>query len=319
MFEVPILFIVFNRPSTTKQVFDAIRKMYPKRLYIASDAPRQTNETDISRCAEVREIVKNVDWQCEVHYLFQEQNLGCSLGPRRAFEWFFLNEEEGIILEDDCLPSRSFFIFCEEMLHRYRSDKRIISINGSNLGYELIDGNSYTYSRFMNMWGWATWRDRAQVIDYDLLEWRKRKNKYFWLWKKLRKTFFDIDVRWINFWRHQFDRTIYNKSLTWWDYQWIYYQLRFKKLSIVPGLNLVSNIGFNNEGHHTIYDFLPGANIPIKELIAPFNAVPKVVADMYYEEEHVKKVWQNHKRMPLMFFVKMYIKQKVANIFLSSN
>ena len=283
----------------------------PTRLYVANDAPREQNEGDASKTAEVREIVQQVDWPCEVKYLFHNDNLGCSLGPRAAFKWFFDQEEEGIILEDDCVPHPSFFSFCEEMLHRYKNDQRIISINGSNLGYTSTNAAAYTFSRFMNMWGWATWKDRASKIDYSLQDWKQKRKKSYWLWKHLRQDLTDMDVGWVKYWRFQFDKTIQTEKLTWWDYQWIYYQLKHQLLSVVPAKNLVSNIGFNNDGHHTVYDFLPAANLPVFELSPPYQAPAIIAPDYLYEEEYVKKIWLNHKRRPVSFYVKMFFHEKL--------
>jgi hypothetical protein len=104
----PVLLIIFNRPHTTQQVFDRIREVKPKRLYIAADGPRPQVPTDAERCAETRRIVEQVDWDCEVKTLFQEHNLRCGVAPATAISWLYANEETGIILEDDCVPSKAF-------------------------------------------------------------------------------------------------------------------------------------------------------------------------------------------------------------------
>ena len=112
--DVPVLFLIFNRPDTTKQVFDAIRKARPKRLYVAADAPRVEKEGEAALCQQTRAIIKQVDWDCEVQTLFREENLGCQKAISSAIDWFFEHEEMGIILEDDCLPSPSLFSFCSD-------------------------------------------------------------------------------------------------------------------------------------------------------------------------------------------------------------
>ncbi len=139
MFNTPVLFIIFNRPDATSKVFETIRLVRPTQLFIAADGPRNQEEGETEKCRLTREIISHVDWPCNLQTLFREENLGCSLGPRKAFDWFFSNVDEGIILEDDCVPDISFFFFCEEMLQKYRNNESIISINGSNLGYTLQD------------------------------------------------------------------------------------------------------------------------------------------------------------------------------------
>ena len=140
MINTPVLFIIFNRPDSTKKVFEAIKQAKPSLLYIAADAPRTGNLNDAANCKAARAITENIDWPCEVKRLYQAKNLGCSFGPRAAFDWFFAQEPEGIILEDDCVPDPSFFTFAATMLERYRDNKKIISINGTNLGYKLTVG-----------------------------------------------------------------------------------------------------------------------------------------------------------------------------------
>lgn len=303
-----VLFVIFNRPSTTLQVFEAIRFAKPSRLYIAADAPRAGNTSDEEKCIATRAVTENIDWPCEVKRLYQEHNLGCSAGPRAAFSWFFAQEKEGIILEDDCVPHPSFFSFATAMLEKYRDNKKIISINGSNLGYELKDGNSYTFSRFMNMWGWATWADRAGSIDYTLTEWKEVKHPLLFLYKKMRQGFFDLDINWYKYWQHKFDLTITREIISWWDWQWIWHQTLHQKLSIVPAMNLVTNIGFDADATHTHEAGNPAANIPTKAIEQPLKHPSSIQPNFIYEEEYVKWVWCYHKRMQFVNFLILKIK-----------
>lgn len=307
-----VLLIIFNRPATTKRVVEAIRNARPAKLYIAADAPRIGNTTDEEKCILTRVITEQIDWPCTVKRLYQEQNLGCSLGPRAAFDWFFSQEAEGIILEDDCVPHPDFFVFATSMLDRYRNDQRILSINGSNFGYRLKNGDSYTYSRFMNMWGWATWADRAQTIDYSLKSWKAVNRPLWFLYKSMRQRFFDIDLNWYKYWQHKFDLTVNKEVITWWDWQWIYHQLNKKQLSIVPAVNLVSNIGFDADATHTHEKENPAANIPTDTMPMPLQHPVQIKPDYVYEEQYVKWVWCFHKRLPAVF----YLKQLISRYFL---
>ncbi|HEY0608202.1 MAG TPA: hypothetical protein VGD35_01070, partial [Chitinophaga sp.] len=123
----PILFLVFNRPQLTEQVFSRIRSVQPARLYIAADGPRKDRPEDIAACEQVRQVVSGVDWPCQLQTLFSDQNKGCRLAVSDAIQWFFDQEEEGIILEDDCYPAYSFFSFCDTLLARFRNDTRVFS------------------------------------------------------------------------------------------------------------------------------------------------------------------------------------------------
>ena len=304
-----ILLIIFNRPDTTQVVFDVIKKAKPNKLYIADDAPRSNYENDKILCDQAKKITEVIDWDCNVKRLYQNKNIGCSLGPQAAFNWFFLHEKEGIILEDDCVPDLSFFNFASQMLEEFRNNKKIISINGSNLGFELKNGDSYFFSRYMNMWGWATWADRANAIDYQLNSWKTEKNHLIYLHIKMRNSFFDFDINWYRYWQHKFDLTVSQKNITWWDWQWIWHQTKYNMLSIIPSVNLVSNIGFNENATHTKETQNPASNLKISTLLFPISHPKKIKSNFDYEENYVKWVWCYYKRLPLSFYVKQTIKK----------
>ena len=172
MNNVPILFLIFNRPETTELVMGAIRAARPQKLYVAADGPRGGKAGEAKRCAEARVLATQVDWACEVRTLFRERNLGCRNAVSSAITWFFEHEPEGIILEDDCLPSNDFFPYCADLLERHRDDERVMAICGS--AYADIGPNypsSYYFSYYADMWGWATWRRAWQHYDSGMKSW----------------------------------------------------------------------------------------------------------------------------------------------------
>ena len=173
--QTAVLFLVFNRPDTTAQVFEAIRQAKPPRLYVAADGPREGREGEVERVDKVREISMAVDWPCEVKTLFREKNLGCKYAVSSAITWFFEQEEQGIILEDDCLPSQSFFWFCEELLNEYMYDQRIWQICGFSPLVNKIK-ESYYLSKYSPIWGWASWRRAWSAYDAEISSWPIVKN-----------------------------------------------------------------------------------------------------------------------------------------------
>ncbi len=240
--KTPVLFLIFKRLNTTKQVFEQIRKAKPPKLYIAADGPRENVPGEAEKVKEVREFVlNNIDWDCEVKTLFREKNLGCGKAVSSAITWFFENEERGIILEDDTLPSLSFFWFCEELLERYKDDRRIGQIGGCNFQKGKWRGEGdYYFSKYNHIWGWASWRDRWKKYDFELksisddkfienIHKEKKAQKY---WKQI-------------FWKMK------RKEIDTWDYQWTFTLWYNEQLSIIPNLNLVSNIGFGKDATHT--------------------------------------------------------------------
>lgn len=253
----PILFLIFNRPDITQQVFDAIRKVKPLRLYIAADGPR--NEKEKINCDKTRNIINQIDWKCELKTLFREKNLGCRSAVSSAITWFFENEEEGIILEDDCLPSESFFGFCSYMLEYYRYDDRIGHIAGSNFqqGYKRGDG-SYYFSNLTHVWGWAGWRRVWEDYDVDL---------------SLFPQFVVSDVidsigshnPHKEYWIHCLKET-YKGNISSWAYQYAFLNLAKGRLSVMPNVNLISNIGFGVEATHTTEEGHPFGNLKRNEI-----------------------------------------------------
>ena len=164
--ETAVLFIVFNRLETTKSVFQAIRKARPQKLYIGGDGARKDKDGEAEKIVAVRKyVMENIDWKCEVKTQFSEKNLGCKYAPASVINWFFKNEEMGIILEYDCLPSQSFFWFCQTLPKKYQDDTRVGDISGTNLLGKYKNGNkSYHFSNFGNNWGWATWRRHGNIM-----------------------------------------------------------------------------------------------------------------------------------------------------------
>ena len=232
-----VLFMVFNRLDTTKQVFQAIREAKPPRLYIACDGVRIYRKDDIEKVQTVRDyVMQNIDWNCEVKTLFQKKNLGCKYAVSSAITWFFENEEMGIILEDDCLPSQSFFWFCEEMLNKYKNYKDIFGVGGTNLISKVNDNNSYIFSLHGTIWGWATWANKWKEYNIDI-----EKNINYDLLNQYPTTLSEICSFKITL------HLIKTTSSDFWDYQWLLTRIKHNGLTILPSVNLITNIGFGHE------------------------------------------------------------------------
>ena len=243
-FPVPILFNVFNRPDQTKRVFKMIRKIQPKILYLKADGPREGVLSDYGKCREVRNIIQQIDWDCELHTLFYETNLGCRVAMSAGIDWFFSQVDEGIILEDDCLPDITFFNFCRELLERYRYDERVMMISGDNFlfGRKKLPA-SYYFSRYGQIWGWATWRRAWAHYDVEMAAFPQFK-------KDGLISALIPNPREQRHWMYHFEET-YEKRIDTWDYQWTLTLLTRHGLAATPAVNLISNIGFNSQATHT--------------------------------------------------------------------
>lgn len=240
-----VLFLVFNRPATTRQVFETIRRARPSRLYVAADGPRDNHPDERERCEMVREIATAVDWSCEVRTLFRDKNLGCGAAVSSAIDWFFAHEPEGIILEDDCLPDQSFFRFCEELLERYRDNTLVMAISGGYYhGKHCEPPPSYFFSRHADIWGWASWRRAWRYYDQHILQWPNLRNSD-WL---MRLADGHRDFR--DYWTEIFDAVHADRTDTW-GYQWVFACWSHNGLTVMPSKHLVKNIGFGGYATHT--------------------------------------------------------------------
>ena len=242
----PVLFLVFNRLDSTSKVFESIREAKPPRLYISSDGHRESNILEKKKVQEIRDyLINNIDWDCEVQTLFHSSNQGCKTAVYKAITWFFENEEMGIILEDDCLPNKDFFEFCDSLLHKYINDNRVFSISGRNhLDLWKNDEMDYFFSTG-SIWGWATWKRAWDYIDIELTDFNDlnhARESLLWLEKKCKLKADEIYLGCVN------SKIGKNSS---WAYPWAYARIKNKSLNIVPTKNLVKNIGFNYDSTHT--------------------------------------------------------------------
>ena len=268
IFNTAILFLVFNRPSNTAIVFEQIRKIAPSRLYVAADGPRHGKEGEAELTTNVRKIATAVDWSCKVTTLFREENMGCRAAVGDAITWFFSMEQEGIILEDDCLPSESFFWFCQAMLSKYRTEEKIGSIRGTHLS--MHDGaSSYYFSRHALPWGWASWARAWNKSDRQMTSWPqatpirhlKSLNVGGWL--------FSLHFAGIL-------KKVARREIDSWSNPWMYNCWCYELLTVCPPRNLIRNIGFSDEATNTITDHPVLSNLKANELEWPVQGTPSL-------------------------------------------
>ncbi|KMQ51544.1 hypothetical protein CHISP_1552 [Chitinispirillum alkaliphilum] len=266
-----VLFLVFNRLGTTKKVFEAIKKAQPPKLYLAADGPRNEKLGEYEMVQAVRDYLSNsIDWDCEVKTLFREKNLGCKHAVSDAINWFFDHEEMGIILEDDCLPSQSFFWFCENLLKKYKDDKRIGMVSGFNYGIEDWKFRyDYVFSKYPMIWGWATWKTRWKnyleaYVDYDEIVATKQLTEMFGKNEASRRM-------------KQFENAR-SGIIDTWDYVWALSLYKNCQFTIIPKFNLIENVGFGLDATHTtgVSKF---AKIKTSEISLPLIHPPYIVQD----------------------------------------
>jgi hypothetical protein len=275
LLKAPVALIIFNRPETTARVFVEIRKAKPAKLLVVADGPRSDRPNEADKCAAARAVIEQVDWDCELFTDYANTNMGCRQRVSSGIDWIFDTVEEAIILEDDCLPHPTFFRFCDELLERYRDDKRIMAISGDNFQFGRTWTNySYYFSRYNHIWGWATWRRAWQYYDVTMKLWPEIRSKG-WLNDIL------SNAGAAKFWSENF-QMIYagqERRADTWDAQWTFTCWIQNGLTILPTVNLVSNIGFNLEATHTFNHWSRVANMPIAAMVFPLQHPPYMIRE----------------------------------------
>jgi len=291
MYNIPVLFVIFNRPEIAYKSFIKIKDIKPKKLYIAQDGPRKDKESEGNKVIETRKCVMDlIDWPCEVKTLFQDYNLGCGKGVYTAISWLFDNEEMGIVLEDDCVVNSSFFLFMEEMLNKYKDDQRVGMVAGSNLIHTYHETrSSYFFSRYKSCWGWGSWRRAWRNMDLDM-NWRKNH-----LMDVINNSGYYAKGH--NKWLYQL-RCIDTNYVSAWDWQWFFSLASENQLCIYPCVNLVSNIGNDVNATHTSFGCI---TYEAQDLIFPLKE-PGVICP---NEEFDKAFWK--KENSLRFHIQRFI------------
>lgn len=278
----PVALLIFNRPDTTARVWEALANARPPKLLVIADGPRPDRPGDAEACAMAQRITERVDWPCEVQRNYSETNLGCAKRVSSGLDWVFQQVEEAIILEDDCLPDPTFFPYCDELLARYRDDERVMAISGDNFqGGHKRTRYSYYFSIFNHVWGWASWRRAWRHFDLAMSRWPEFRDG-----EGLADLFRDHGAA--RYWHDIFERA-HRREIDTWDYAWTFACWSYSGLTVLPNINLVSNIGFGELGTHTKSGG-PGAALPTHAMQFPLRHPPAVrrdrAADLRTQRRH---------------------------------
>lgn len=277
----PVLLLVFNRPDHISKLLKALEPVKPKRIFAVADGPRKGVEGEEQKCAAVRKLIDEIPWECEINTLYRVENMGCAQSVGRGITWFFEQVEEGIILEDDCIPHPDFFPFCEELLHRYRDVPEVVHIGGNNFQEGKKRGQAdYYFSIYNHIWGWATWRNAWRNFSFDIdpegtPEMRK---------------FLHHNPTW-KFMRDQFHNVVDGK-LDSWGFRWTYACWNNCGISVVPNVNMVTNIGFGEGATHTTASESPQSNLSLNGMNWPLTHPKKLKINRRADRFTFRKVFK---------------------------
>jgi hypothetical protein len=294
----PILLLFFNRPRHASAVLERVRLVQPERIYVHCDGPRKEVPGEADRVGEVRDLLRQVDWPCEVRTLFRTENQGLRKGVFGAIEWFFAQEEKGIVLEDDCLPDVSFFRFCDEMLSKYADFEEIMHIGGSNLAQRFTQDlpESYFFSKFAFVWGWASWRRAWQKMSLELegLETFSASGKIAALTDDPLAQAYLLE-------KFEATQKQINNS---WAYAWLYSLLKNNGLSIIPRQNLVQNTGIGEENATHTKQADRSANLYAGRLVFPLQSPLQVERSRGLDRKIFYAAQKSRFRLILWFVLK---------------
>lgn len=294
MLDTPILLIAFIRPDHTRRVLNAIREQRPKKLYVSQDGPREGRPDDVAKLQAVRAVVDEmVDWDCELHTLYQDKNLGCGRGPYEAMSWFFQNEEKGIILEDDINPHPLFFSYMEDLLERYKDEASVGMVTAHNLQRHYSSKNSYYFTYEMaGTLGWGTWRRVWEGFDFDIPYDAQRLDaalKRYGMAQQYRKKYLNNYRIWLSRDRHDC-----------WDYQFDYYLLVNNYLNARANSCLTSHEGDDGDATHQGYSnprYNMEVNVPLFETLTH----PKSVK---MDSSVKRRMWKKELRLTIKKLLK---------------
>jgi hypothetical protein len=280
MKESPILLITFNRPKKTKIVFEAIKMFKPSKLYVFNDGGRVANKEDKESRKQIKKIIEDVDWDCELFTNYSKKNLGCGKAVTSAISWAFTEEDRLIILEDDCVPSINFFSYCNYCLEEYKNDQRVMQIAGNN----YTENNNYTnddylFSKYGHIWGWATWKRAWNHFDYSMREWPIFRNNNY-----LQNCSNSVDE--YNYLLNIFNY-YYNDPLKPWAIRWLFAKIKMGGLSIVPRINLIKNIGDIGTNSLERYSYSIDLKSEFKMNDTPLFVIVNNRYDLYHFNNHI--------------------------------
>ena len=288
-FTEQILVIAFNRPDHLRTLLSRLREIRPTTLYVAIDGPRDHVPGEVNRVRECRDLLETIDWECELHTLIRETNLGCGTGVSTAITWFFEHVEQGVILEDDIIPTHSFFPFCETLLQRYCDDERVFAISGCNFvppeGLTQPDA-PYRFSQIPHIWGWASWRRSWKQHHLDIAGWQKDLPPVD-LWQRSGRS-----VSGAVYWASTFE-LLARKKVDTWDGQLVLASMMAKQWTATSNVNLIENIGFGEDATHTVEDRKELQ--PLGDMHFPITEVPVQLdskADAWTRQHHFRASWR---------------------------
>ena len=319
LIDIPVALIFFNRDDTLKEVFEQVRKAKPSKLFLIQDGAREGRQDDVEGIVACRKIVENIDWECEVHKNYSEENLGCGRRVSSGISWVFESVDRAVILEDDCIIEPTFINFCEELLEKYKDDDRVCMISALNHFVDWDCGdNSYFFAKTGAIAAWASWKRVWDVFDFKI---EAFGDDYV---KKLIESSFKhkyaAKARMKN-WQNVYDMGKNNGNIRYWGPQFGFVKYRTAALTIIPSHSLSNNVGvgakatFSGSGAEFMKKSMRSWFFQkTRPMEFPLNHPEAILPDWDYDKKYYDITYPN----PIINFatnVFYFCKRKVYSIF----
>jgi len=286
MIKNPVLYCCYNRINYVKMTLPKLKSLKIKKLYISIDGPK--DKRDKLKCKKIVSYVKSLSFDFPVRYKIRKKNLGCKYGMASAIDWFFENEEQGLIIEDDIICSEDFVKFCDLMLKKYKKNKNIMMVGGTNYNKFKDFSSKFFFSKHFLVWGWATWKSAWKNYDVEMLKWNNEKIR-----KKIKKKHSHDEYLFLE---NRFNE-LHNNYKDTWDIQWYFTCILNNGYSIIPETNLITNIGIKGTHSDELYDnlFLKRGKIDFKNIFFPKKInrsyeYDRLIYETFKPETKLKKI-----------------------------
>lgn len=313
MFKIPILILTYNRPKKLIQIIKTLKLIKPCKIYINCDGPK--NQKDKKKIDEIKNIIDNVKLNSKILTNYNKKNLGAKYSPEKGINWFFKKERLGIILEDDCIPSKTFYKFCNKLLIKYNNSNNIWAISGYNFrGKTNFGDGDYFISKYFLGWGWATWRRSWLKNDRNLKFWHK------WKKEKTLNKFFSNNIE-IRYWTKIIDK-FFEKKIVSWDMFFLASMWKNNSHCILPNINMIKNIGFDSEATFGINKkyFTPKSKNLFRNFKHPSTLKVNTKADIelfneFFKGKNFLYPWRLFYIIKLLFINPIFVLNKIEKFF----
>lgn len=260
----PLAIIIFNRPLETERLISALRALAPKKIFVIADGPRPDRKGEAEKCKTTRDVLKLIDWPCDIETNFSDTNLGCKERVVSGLDWVFTKTDRAIVLEDDCIPSPSFIPYCEELLEFYKDSTDVGVISGSTLDSMQFESSaSYFFSNYPRVWGWATWSRTWKLYDKNIEQWPSMRGSRF-------LSEYVHTRSGLRHWKAAFNG-VHRNIIDTWDYQLVFCLWKNGLKAIAPDKNMISNIGFGPDATHTLNPLSAASEMPTFTIELPLT------------------------------------------------